>query len=288
VLRHEASISGLDIDTAPVDGHTEFSAPVPSDAVTEIEFRVNHSGILRDGTTVQRRLEGGIDPELRPPNRTLDSFTTNATEVYRDQQIWVRGNASNMLAVTVGNTSLDVGVSRFQGQVPFPDDVATGRQDVTFMIESSAGDIFRRTLTLDIRNRPPRLNLTAPDRVSQGQDLQVGFETVDDTGIHEYAATVNNETYTANTSAVVASTAGTDLGIHNITGSIKDTDGAVTRDWITVQVTTDQNDGDSDGSGEGGGEESDGDDEDETGSSRLPLIGAFRDFVTNIIRSLIG
>jgi hypothetical protein len=289
VLRHGVDISGLDIDSAPAEGYTEFNAPVPPEEVTDLEFRVNHSAVLRDGTTAERRLEGGIDPELRPPNRTLDSFRTNATEVHRDDLIWVEGNTTSIRELTVQNRTLDISVSRFAGQVPLPDGLAAGRQDVRFTISTSSDYIFRRNLTLDVLNRPPLLNITAPDRVPQGQDLEVGFETVDDAGITTYAATVGNETYTANTSAVVTSTAGMELGIHNITGYVEDTDGAVTRDWITVQVTSESNDGDGSG-GDGEGSEDDGeeDEEDDTGSSRLPLIGPFRDFVTNLIRSLIG
>ncbi len=285
VLRHEVDIAGLDIEDGSVEGYTDFKAPVPPDDVTELEFRMNHTAVLADGSTAERRLEGSIDPQLRPPNRTLDTFRTNATAVYRDQRIWVKGNASNILSLTVAGTTVDVDVSRFAGQVPVPDDIGTGRQDVTFMIESSAGDIFRRNVTLDIINRPPRLNLSVPREVSQGGEVRAGFDVIDDTGIARYEATLANATYTSNSSGIAIPTGDLNTGVYNITASVRDHDGAVVRDSVLFEVTGQQR-GDGDGGETDGGEDGEGEENDRP--SRLPLIGAFRDFVTTIIQSLLG
>lgn len=284
VLRHAVDITGLDIEDSPVEGYTDFNAPVPPEEVTELAFRINHSAVLQDGSTAERRLEGGIDPELRPPNRTLDTFRTNATEAYRDDRIWVMGNASNILSLEVADTTMAVDISRFAGRVPVPDDVGTGRQDVMFMIESSAGDIFRRNLTLDILNPPPQLNLSVPQEVSQGSDVQVGFDAIDDTGIARYEVTLANETYTSNTSGIAIPTGNMTTGVYNITASVTDHDGAVARDSVLFELTT----AGSDGNGDGEADDGETDDEETDQPSRLPLIGAFRDFVNSLIRSLIG
>lgn len=281
VTRKQVSTENLVIE----DGLTEpryarFTIPVRPDRVTGLRFRLNHTAVLTSGEQVFRRLQGGISLSLQPPNQTLDSFSTNVSEAFRDRKIWVTGETSGVDRVTIQGSTFQVEAGRFQGRVPLlPDDLTPGPEEIPYMIETSTGLIFQRNVTTTIVNRRPSINLSSDASTVKGEPLPVTVQWRDDTGIATVSYTFRGETFTNASSTFNIATTDLSVGDYTFNVSVTDHDGATATANASFTVKKEQQGGNgSDGGSEGRKEQ----------SSSIPIIGPIRDFIEGLIRSLLG
>ncbi len=265
----------------------ELDYPAIPDQVHELRFLANHSPVLRGGGRITRKVQTVVTTDFVEVNQSLETFRTNATEAYRDQKIFVNGSVEDVEAINVSGTQLQVEGERFKGWIPLRrqyQSLDTGRQNLTYRITTTRGNVFGRHLTVRVLNRPPSMHVGFDGRVVKGEPVEISVDADDDTGIQDIVLTFQGEERRNRSGEFTINTSRLDYGRHRFNVTVTDVEGKTVKEQhgFNVQIRTGSQ-GEEGNEGEASGE----DDEDGTSSS-IPVIGEIRRWLTDFFVGLFS
>ncbi len=226
----EWSLSPAFTEGEPWDFTTEYGLDELNDLWARIEYTAeNATG--HENTYVA---EGYIPFRTADLEQSLDTFQSNASTVYRGQEIYVNGSTSIVETVNLSWEDADWGKEMavsggtFEGWLPLPDGVELGEQELPLTLTTNLGNVFERSVSVNVEIPPPTVSVSVDDTVEEGENLSLSVDASADGGVDRIELVFQGETYASEDGEFVLPTADLAPDGYGYTVSVTDVHGMST------------------------------------------------------------
>lgn len=268
-------------------GFMELKVDKPA-LIEKLYFHANHTAVVRSsGEKIDRYTFISLDYDPQIPEQKIENLTTNQTQAYRGEKIYITGKHSNIAFLNISGQVMNLEGGRIKGWLDLPRDIDSGLQRLPLDINTGWGKEFRKTIDIEIVNRPPNITLNYPEKVKKGETIEIDVSTIDDRAVTNLSLNFQGTEYTSSGTFNI-STDDLKTGNYGFSVVATDSDGAKTRKNESFQVLKENKNGGGGGSAfdqESSEEDKEEDKEESTGS--IPVIRQFRNTMESIMNAII-